>query len=442
MAGKSNIWSRYVINMSNDDFDTDLRSPEEVFQQLMQQLAINCGGKRIFILEKIGPDSFIMTYEWKLPEVEKKELHHLFSSHTMEELFPGIWDRHVVETDEACAATLMRSGNVIGLIGVEKEAGKPIHALADSLHLLSFFVSTLLYSWKLIERLHTLGYRDTLTGVGNFNSLLAALDKIPDTSSLGVIFADVSGLKHINDNYGHEAGNQLLLKATSTFGLVFGNNEIFRVGGDEFIMICSGIGESLFEEKVAEIKMALKAREVDVAMGSVWVPQFSMDFSVLKDKADRRMYEEKRAYYRDRGQELAPYESGTMDAERNQLLTVNCDTVPSPFMVFKVYRDPRGTIVNIKIKVVNKAFADLFGMTPDKWVNRTIMPLLKAPKQPLWQYIHKVANERQDVTFRMKSRILKNEMMISMKMTSRQYGTLVMMPIGSTVEPQGGKGVE
>lgn len=89
-----------------------------------------------------------------------------------------------------------------------------------------------------------------------------------------------------------------------------------------------------------------------------------------------------------------------------------------------------GAIKNIRIKVVNQAFADLFNMRPERWTNRSIMPLLKAPDQPLWAYIHKMANEKENVTFRIKSQFLQEEMLISMKMTSPYYGTLVMMPLG------------
>ena len=173
--------------------------------------------------------------------------------------------------------------------------------------------------------------------------------------------------------------------------------------------------------------MLRDAMSINLAVGVVWVPQFSMDFSVLKEKADRRMYEEKRAFYEKMGQEAPVYHQNSAE---ELSLRINCDTVPSPFFVFAVERDSVGAIKNIRIKVVNQAFADLFNMRPERWTNRSIMPLLKAPDQPLWAYIHKMANEKENVTFRIKSQFLQEEMLISMKMTSPYYGTLVMMPLG------------
>lgn len=105
-----------------------------------------------------------------------------------------------------------------------------------------------------------------------------------------------------------------------------------------------------------------------------------------------------------------------------------CEIFVKNFNLFHPYSV--GAIKNIRIKVVNQAFADLFNMRPERWTNRSIMPLLKAPDQPLWAYIHKMANEKENVTFRIKSQFLQEEMLISMKMTSPYYGTLVMMPLG------------
>jgi diguanylate cyclase (GGDEF)-like protein len=428
MASQSHIWSRYGVIVDNDFIHDDVVSPEEAFQHLMFQFSQRFGGKRVYIMERIGPDNFIMTYEWKVPSETKRELHNVFSFAEVEKRFPGIGEKEVVETPEAYAAPLKRHGNVVGLIGFDKDQKGCFKDLQQSIRLMGFFVSTLLYSWKLIERLHALGYMDVLTGVGNFNSLLSALDRLSDHESLGVIFADVSGLKRINDNYGHEAGNELLKKVTGSSVQIFPKQHIFRVGGDEFIILDGGVKEDEFSKKVRELRLLMKSRKIDIALGAVWVPEFTMDFSVIKNQADRKMYEEKRSFYEKQGKELPVYQPGTPE---EIALRVNCDTVPSPFFVFEVERDKADAITNIRIRVVNKAFADLFGMKPDEWANQSILPLLNAPDQPLWSYIHKMANEKENVTFRVKNQFLKEEMMVSMKMTSRRYGTLVMMPVGS-----------
>ena len=427
MAAQNHIWSRNGVAIDKDFIHDDVINPEEAFQQLMFQFSQHFGGKSIYILEKIGPDNFTMTHEWKVASNTAQELHSVFSSDEVGKRFPGIWEKEVVETSEAYAALLKRYDNVVGLIVFEKEEKKDSRNLLQTVRLMGFFVSTLLYCWKLIERLHTLGYIDVLTGVGNFNSLLSALDHLPDEESLGVIFADVSGLKQVNDNYGHEAGNELLKKVTGSSIRVFPKQHVFRVGGDEFIILEGGIKEDEFSRKVRELRLLMKSRKIDIALGSVWVPEFTMDFSVLKNQADWKMYEEKRSFYQKKGKELPIYQPSSPEEIG---LRVNCDIVPSPFFIFEVERDKTDAITDIRIEAVNKAFADLFDMRPDEWTNRSILPLLNAADQPVWSYIHKMANEKENVTFRINSRCLKQEMMASMKMTSRRYGTFVMMPVG------------
>ena len=63
MASQNHIWSPYGVSINQDPFYDDGNSPEESFQNLMTQFRQHLDGKRVYILEKIGPDSFIMTLE-------------------------------------------------------------------------------------------------------------------------------------------------------------------------------------------------------------------------------------------------------------------------------------------------------------------------------------------------------------------------------------------
>lgn len=254
MASQNHIWSPYGVSINQDPFYDDGNSPEESFQNLMTQFSQHLDGKRVYILEKIGPDSFIMTYEWKVSAVSEREMHQVFTASQIEARFPHIWTQEVVETEKAYAAPLKRHGNIIGIIGFDKDPDKPHHDSSQSVRLLGFFVSTLLYNWKLIERLQVLGYTDPLTGVGNFNRLLSALDHLSDETSLGVIFADVSGLKKINDNYGHEAGNDLLtrvMKCTLRIDPIAQNESN---GAEAFLIILTGVRTSAFKDRKAAVQ--------------------------------------------------------------------------------------------------------------------------------------------------------------------------------------------
>lgn len=129
----------------------------------------------------------------------------------------------------------------------------------------------------MIQRLQALDFEDRLTQVGNLNALLAHLDELSSEKSLGVIFGDVSELKEVNDTYGHEAGNQLLIKTASIFTLSFGDEAVFRVGGDEFIVLCSGMRKDTFLLKVQQLRLNFLMRGINIAIGQSWVPVFTDD---------------------------------------------------------------------------------------------------------------------------------------------------------------------
>ena len=89
-----------------------------------------------------------------------------------------------------------------------------------------------------IQELEQLAYLDKLTGLYNRTKYEEALSKYKFSKNFGVIFCDLNGLKKANDNLGHEMGDLLIktfsdiLKTSKT-----GKEDVFRIGGDEFIAI-------------------------------------------------------------------------------------------------------------------------------------------------------------------------------------------------------------
>ena len=106
MASQNHIWSPYGVSINQDPFYDDGNSPEESFQNLMAQFSQHLDGKRVYILEKIGPDSFIMTYEWKVSAVSEREMHQVFTASQIEARFPHIWTQEVLETEKSYAAPM------------------------------------------------------------------------------------------------------------------------------------------------------------------------------------------------------------------------------------------------------------------------------------------------------------------------------------------------
>ena len=154
----------------------------------------------------------------------------------------------------------------------------------------------------LMDRLKILSSKDILTGVMNRNEMNNYVDKISSdkkvsSTSVGVIFADLNGLKRVNDQYGHTAGDTLLKNAALALEEVFDTDEIYRAGGDEFTIIITGITEEELGKRVEAIReVSQKYEHVCFAIGQCYEASKSNVRQALRI-ADERMYEDKRKYY-------------------------------------------------------------------------------------------------------------------------------------------------
>lgn len=112
-----------------------------------------------------------------------------------------------------------------------------------------------------MDYINSLAYTDSLTGVNNNTAYRRDVAKLRGNISDGstcfaVAVIDVNGLKQINDSYGHEYGNILISDTAATAANVFGKENVYRIGGDEFAVLmknataekCRELAEQFREE--------------------------------------------------------------------------------------------------------------------------------------------------------------------------------------------------
>ena len=98
---------------------------------------------------------------------------------------------------------------------------------------------------KPVKQLENRAFRDTLTGLLNRNAYYD-YNKILDAqiaageAQFSIIMIDVNNLKKMNDEYGHEKGNQYLKNSADVIASVFGREHLYRIGGDEFVAVMEG----------------------------------------------------------------------------------------------------------------------------------------------------------------------------------------------------------
>jgi len=133
--------------------------------------------------------------------------------------------------------------------------------------------------------------RDKLTGCFLRRYFYANID---DRDEHTMFYADMNGLKKINDNEGHAAGD----KAIATVGKIMLDTfsqlggRVYRIGGDEFCIICTSLSEHLVRSMISDIQEMAKLRKISCAMGYS-MTSVDMDIYDVYKKADQMMYDDK-----------------------------------------------------------------------------------------------------------------------------------------------------
>lgn len=137
--------------------------------------------------------------------------------------------------------------------------------------------------------------RDALTGLLNRWSLYARTEKLQH-SLFAVISVDLNGLKYLNDHEGHQEGDRALCELASCCAENAPKNfEVYRTGGDEFILLGKGASQEESERYIAKIKDALGKTKYMASFGLA-VSSGSESYDSVCNRADALMYEDKKHY--------------------------------------------------------------------------------------------------------------------------------------------------
>ena len=191
-----------------------------------------------------------------------------------------------------------KNNQCVGFIGVDNPT-RMFHR-ATLLESLAYFFIAEIMKHKVENRLEYMSYHDTLTGVSNRNKYIDIIEN-SDTSSLqslGVAFIDLNGLKEINDLYGHNSGDDAIKSVCNVIKKHFRYDDIYRIGGDEFTLICNNIPKDIFTQRIDAIKKDINSSgKYTVALGSVWQDK-DINIALMTEIADKLMYEDKENFYR------------------------------------------------------------------------------------------------------------------------------------------------
>lgn len=157
-----------------------------------------------------------------------------------------------------------------------------------------------------IKEINRMAYQDGLTGVKNkacyidyVEELIAREDY--DKLEYALVILDVNRLKWVNDTYGHEAGDSLIMAASRQISDIFSHSPVFRLGGDEFAVIMTEADYERRDELLLKFRKSVENKILDseknivlsVACGMAVYPADGKEYGDVFKTADDRMYENK-----------------------------------------------------------------------------------------------------------------------------------------------------
>ena len=291
--------------------------PEQSLEVLLAYLGEHLKSGRVYIFEENADGTLDNTFEWcgsgvvSQKEVLQKvpfEVVSLWYNTFQKNKNVIIQDLEAIREEDPLAyeylkpqniqtlvvSPLVDNGKIIGFYGVDNPPGELLDHISTLFWIVGHFIVSLLKRRMLVNRLERLSMYDQLTGLGNRHAMKEYQSSLSNKESLGVLYCDVMGLKYVNDNMGHQEGDQLLIRVCECLNRQFGDFALFRIGGDEFLGLCPGIGKKELEHRITLLDQDMEENDAGMALGYVWEPEYSGGFEHLLVESDRRMYEDKR----------------------------------------------------------------------------------------------------------------------------------------------------
>ncbi len=312
--------------LANEGLRIALRAaiPDESIQIILGYLGNSLNGERTYIFEQNERGGDDNTYEWVAEGItrEKDNLQDLppeICAHWYQMFQEGKFIvfkdlEEIRETDPLQYENLKRQnihslvvvplyddGKVIAFYGVDNPPLASLEYTYNMLQIMGHFLVSCIKRRNLRRQLEDMSYKDSLTKLGNRFAMEKYIEQIDTEKSIGVVYCDITGLKHVNDTMGHAAGDQLILRACDSLKQAFGDYGIFRIGGDELLALCAEIDYAALMERIKLMKETMEQNNVNMAVGEIWQEKAQTRLDTLLQESEKRMYADKEAYYKKTG---------------------------------------------------------------------------------------------------------------------------------------------
>ena len=140
--------------------------------------------------------------------------------------------------------------------------------------------------------------QDSLTGLLNRNAYDSDVEQLrsADIGAVVCVYADMIGLHEVNNHLGHKQGNLMLCEFADAARAFFGDDRLYRIGGDEFVIISSAHTEAQTRKQLNYMRERLHTQGCEISVG-VASSESTSDLPKIIEQAENEMRREKKEYY-------------------------------------------------------------------------------------------------------------------------------------------------
>lgn len=302
--------------------------PDDSPRIMLKKACEALNAERIFLYEKCGESGYVLSCEYSVNGSLVSELSQEICAQTAAVLSSekrlvivnsGFAERYGQPLSDILSARGIHSFAAVPVYDGEDICGFccaenfPVCVCGKTSEALEAFCSAGVFigsciKWgKLFDGLKKMGLTDNLTGIGNRHAMNMLEAELKEPAPLGLVFCDISGLKHINDTLGHCAGDEYIQNACEIMKRLFPSEKLFRIGGDELLAVLTNTSEAEVDEKTAALKSELERSSIAMAVGSAFGITDGGGMGRLLLEAETKMYRDKTDYYRRSGRERRRY---------------------------------------------------------------------------------------------------------------------------------------
>ena len=186
-------------------------------------------------------------------------------------------------------------------IALTKQTKDEVGMLAES------FQQTVNHLQKYVNYINGLAYRDSMTGVKNKTAYDEMAKKIEEKMrteqpEFAVVVFDINGLKQVNDNFGHDFGDILIIDCSKLICKSFKRSPVYRIGGDEFVVILENDDLEHYQERLEDFQREIEEAnrtsnvgfKISIARGiAIYNSGTDLVFANVFKRADEAMYQNK-----------------------------------------------------------------------------------------------------------------------------------------------------